>query len=401
VYRLRGPLYGQRSAGRRWYETIASWLTDPVKGPGLIQSENEPCLFVGKKGFCLALYVDDLLVRGTEAQSECFHTMLGERFECRDAPSYLAVGAPLEFLGFTLKMEEREDDTHVYMDQSDALTTFLAEFDLEAIRAQDCPMPSLTKLYSDPELLTESGATLYRHAVGFLNFLSKTTRYDVAHATSMMSMVMKAPTNGALKALRHVLGYLKQSVEFRLGGKCTQRNDFDFFADSDHASTKPHSTRSQTGAMLMLNGIPVGWLSKRQPITAVSPAEAEVHALRDAIIAARLIQWVAEDMRFDVKWPLIMQTDSTQAHSFQHNTCPKSRMRGCFDLREQSIKEMRDKGVVRAKYVPRELNMADLLTHCLSRCKFRQQLQQSQNFQRYNCKGACVFNAIIRVQLSL
>jgi hypothetical protein len=400
VYRLRGPLYGQRSAGRRWYETIAGWLTDPVNGLGLIQSDNEPCLFVGREGFCLALYVDDLLVRGTWAQSEDFHSRLGERFECRDAPSYLTSESPLEFLGFRLTLEEQVDDTHVYMDQSDALGVFLAEFDLEAIRSQDCPMPSLAKLYSDPEPLTEAGSSLYRHAVGFLNFLSKTTRYDVAHPTSMMSMVMKAPTKGALRALKHVLGYLKQSVQFRIGGKCTSIDTFDFHADSDHASTKPHSTRSQTGAMLMLNGIPVGWLSKRQPITAVSPAEAEVHALRDAIIAARLIQWVAEDMCLDVKWPLVMCTDSTQAHSFQHNTCPKSRMRGCFDLREKSIKEMRDKGVVTAKYVPRHLNMADLLTHCLSRCKFREQLQRAQNFQRYNCKGACVFIPIFSIQLS-
>jgi len=244
------------------------------------------------------------------------------------------------------------------------------------------------------------GSELYKHSVGFLNFLAKSTRYDIAHCTSMLCMVMKSRTVGALKALKHVLGYLKQSAEFRIGGACTQVDTFTFYSNSDHASTKPYSTRSHTGAMLLLNGVPVAWLSKRQPVTAVSPAEAEVYALRDAVIAAKLVQWVATDMGMSVRWPLIMQTDSNQAVSFQQNTCPNSKMRGCFQLRDQSIRELRDKGEVQAKYVPRDQNLADILTHCLSRCKFREQLKRAQNFQRYNCKGACVLKSIFSVQLS-
>ena len=33
-YKLLGPLYGQRSASRRWYQTITAWLT-AEKGVGL------------------------------------------------------------------------------------------------------------------------------------------------------------------------------------------------------------------------------------------------------------------------------------------------------------------------------------------------------------------------------
>lgn len=150
----------------------------------------------------------------------------------------------------------------------------------------------------------------------------------------------------------------------------------------------------------MLNAVPIAWISKRQPLTAVSPAEAEVHALRDAVLAARLVQWVAEDMFPDkVKWPLVMNTDSSQARSFQHNTCPNSKLRGCFDIRDKSVQEMRDKGVVSTKQIPRDLNLADLLTHCLSRSKFRGQLKKAQNFQRYNCKGACLHQSWFTIQL--
>ena len=395
VYRLKGGLYGQRSASRRFYETISRWLNEQ----GYHQSSNEPCLFKHEDGSLIALYVDDILLRATMEQSMKFHTALGRRFDCRGGPSYLTPQTPLEFLGFTASMEERDDGTHVFLDQQEALEKFLSEMQADNFRLQDCPMPSLAKLFSDPTLMDELQSRLYRHGVGFLNFMSKTSRFDISHTVSMLGTQMHKPTVGAGKALRHLIGYLSSTVEFRIGGKCADQNIFDFYSDSDHASTKPHCTRSHSGAMLLLNGVPVAWLSKRQPVTAVSPAEAEIYALRDAAIAAKLMQWVAEDMHIDVKWPLAIKVDSTQARSFQHSNYPNSKLRGCFDIRNSSIQEMRDKKIITTEKIPRDLNLADLLTHCLSRCKFREQVGRAQNFQRYNCKGACLHKSIFRLQL--
>ena len=65
VYRLNGGLHGQRSASRRFYETISRWLN----GQGCHQSANEPCLFKHEDGSLIALYVDDVLLRATMKQS--------------------------------------------------------------------------------------------------------------------------------------------------------------------------------------------------------------------------------------------------------------------------------------------------------------------------------------------
>ena len=100
-----------------------------------------------------------------------------------------------------------------------------------------------------------------------------------------------------------------------------------------------------------------------------------------AVVAARLLQWVAEDMFGDVKWPLLMNTDPTPRRSSTTN----SRLRGCFDIRERSVQELRDRGVVATRYVPRDRSLADMLTHCLSRGKFTDKVKQAQNVQRYNC----------------
>ncbi len=133
----------------------------------------------------------------------------------------------------------------------------------------------------------------------------------------------------------------------------------------------------------------VEWASRRQPVTAVSPAEAEIYAMREGVVAGRLVQWVAEEMGLVVTWPFVVQSDSTQAISFQKATAPNSKLRGCFDRREKSIVELRDQGVVTSKYIPRSLNVADMLTHCLSGPKFRECLRRAQNLRLYSCRGAC------------
>ena len=149
----------------------------------------------------------------------------------------------------------------------------------------------------------------------------------------------------------------------------------------------------------MLNSVPVEWLSRKQPMTAVSPAEAEVYAMREAVVISRLAQWVAEEMGMRVQWPLEMFTDSTQARSFQHNTCPNSKMRGCYDLREQAVRELRDKEVVSATYIRRDLNIADLLTHCLAKSKFKEMVARAQNLHCHISRVACVYNCVFSVPL--
>jgi hypothetical protein len=169
------------------------------------------------------------------------------------------------------------------------------------------------------------------------------------------------------------------------------RNDFHFYVDSDHASDRASDSRSQTGYLIFLNDFPVDWASRRQPVTAVSPAEAEVYAMREGVVAGRLVQWVAEEMGMAVKWPFEVLSDSTQAVSFQGATAPNSKLRGCFDLREAFVQELRDQTVVKSRHIPRELNMADMLTHCLSGPIFRKCLGNAQNFRCYSSRGACVY----------
>ena len=51
--------------------------------------------------------------------------------------------------------------------------------------------------------------------------------------------------------------------------------------------------------MITLNGVPVHWRSSRQPVTALSSAEAEIYALAEAVKCGRLFNWRYEEIYGD------------------------------------------------------------------------------------------------------
>ena len=65
-----------------------------------------------------------------------------------------------------------------------------------------------------------------------------------------------------------------------------------------------------------------------------------------------------------------MLTDSTGARSFQRDTCPGTRLRGCFDFREKWAEELREQGQFSTELVSDSSNLADIFTKCLSNVEF-------------------------------
>ena len=210
---------------------------------------------------------------------------------------------------------------------------------------------------------------------------------------------MSNPHLGAWKSLVHLLGYLRSTLHFRIGGKVRDTCVYSYYCDSDHAGDKHSDTRSQTGYIAFINSYPVDWCSRRQPSTAVSPAEAEIYAMQESVQAFKLLQWVCEEMGLKPGWPINILTDSSQARSFQHNTTPTTKMRGMIDIRHNSVKELRDKNIITTTLIPRTINIADMFTHCLSRKDFNIHLTRAQNLHNHNSRAACLFTLIYSVEL--
>ena len=125
------------------------------------------------------------------------------------------------------------------------------------------------------------------------------------------------------------------------------------------------SSQSRTGAISLLNGMPLQWRSNKQPKTVFSSAAAEIFAFSEAVKDARLLLWRAEELGVNVKYPFALQEDNAAAVSFQKSTTPYSKLRGVYNLRDNWVQELKDMKVVRAEKVHTDLNVADLFTKCM------------------------------------
>ena len=379
-FRMRGPIYGSRDAGMRFYKTVLPWL----ESQGFVMALNDPAAFRHPDtGLIIGMHVDDLLVRGSLQASKDFYAALENKFDIK-APSYLTPQQPMEFVGMRVTMEESEGGYLRYIDCSEATEALVDSSGLGTARTLKCPMPDTKEIASDPQLLDEAAGSKYRSTVGSLNYLVAVTRYDLAHAASRLGQFSAAPTVGAAIALRRVIAYLASTVDFRIGGGFRETVDsYGIYSDSDHAGDKVLGTRSQSGIIITLNGVPVYWRSVKQPKTSTSPAAAEIHALSDTVQHARLFLWRCEELGMQVQWPMRIGVDNKQADSFSRATCLESRLRGIFDLRDAWVRELRDAGLVRTIHVPGIHNPADLLTKCLASGPFNRMVTAIRNGMRF------------------
>ena len=105
------------------------------------------------------------------------------------------------------------------------------------------------------------------------------------------------------------MGYLATTADRKRVVPRATGNDWSIYSDSDHAWGYDQSRlhyRSQTGVIILLNSMPIFWKSNKQPVTALSPAEAEVYAMMEAVKEARLRLWIAEEAGIEVSYPLTL-----------------------------------------------------------------------------------------------
>ena len=404
VWRLKGPLYGSRDSSKLSYESFRKFMraVEGVKGMGFElsvehhgqsdldqavsevgdsfeQGCNEPCVFKHPvTGLIVVLFVDDIITRGMPDVTNEFYERLNKRYPLRSW-NILSVNNPLRHLGFTITEELVEGELHRYMSQADDVHKFLGDHGLEGIRNVNSPMPNKYDIVKDPELLSDDDVSWFKSMVGSMSWFAVSLRWDIAHSISRLQQFGASPTMGALNAAVRVAMYLATTADFKLGGKvCYGKDKVKYYTDSDHAGDKGMTTKSHTGIMLVLNGVPVHWRSKKQPKTVLSPAHAEIYACSEGIKEARAFQWVASELGMSLPWPMIIHVDNQQVISFQKGSCVNSKLKGMIDTRESWVRELRDDGMVEVVKVKGELNWADILTKCIVGWEFVNKVKNIQ-----------------------
>ena len=364
VLRLKKALYGLKQSGRRWFETIRDYLRQEL---GLTPTESEPCIFVSD-GIILVLYVDDILIFApTQQIIDSFFSKIVQRFDLK------RMGTPKFFLGWAV---QRGPNGSIHIDQHGYVST-LGETYAADIRPKATPMTKDTHL--DPEG-PAGDSKLYREIVGSLLFASIGTRPDISAATAILTQFMEKPTKAHVAAARNIASYARTTADLGLRYKSEKQLRLEVYCDASFAPPGG-GRKSRTGYMVMINGTPVAWKSRRQDITAMSTAESEYIAMSEAARDAMYIKSLLQELGHDYPEPILVHEDNNTTKTMAEEIATKRSKH--VDVRYHRVRGYVQSGNLKIIECRTEHQLADLLTKCLPKPRY------VMLRDRFMAKGEC------------
>ena len=290
VWRLHKSLYGLKQSGRNWNFVLSEFFIQK----DFKQSKVDVCLFTKQENeymIMLVIWVDDIIIAASNQYIlSSTKNELKKRFSMKD------LGEISYFLGIQFKQQ----NDSIEMSQSYYLTHVLERFKMADCKPRSTPCEAKLEAYDAPsnEYPFEHNVKKYREIVGSLVYAMTCTRPDLAWIITKLSQHLENPTEVDWMTIKHVLRYIKGSLEHKLVYK-KSKNGLKLIghSDSDWASSK-EDRKSTTGYCYTLNkeGPLITWKSKKQQTVALSSSEAEYMALSHSTQEAVFLSMLSVDM---------------------------------------------------------------------------------------------------------
>ena len=213
-------------------------------------------------------------------------------------------------------------------------------------------------------------AEIYRTIIGTLRYIADSTRPDIAFVVSKLAGANQCPTKRHWSHLKHLVRYLKGTINTGIlySPSPTKSVSLTTYTDADYAGDKL-DCKSTSGAVHLINGSPISWISTKQTMQALSTCESEYIA---AALAVQYTQWlrrILAELHALPNTPTLLFMDNQAAISIANNTAPTNK-RKFIDLRHHYLREHIQKGNITLQHVPSNKMLADILTKPLKNQTF-------------------------------
>ena len=203
VCRLVKTLYGLKQAPKEWHKkfdkVILSNSFKINECDKYIYFKNTPNGFV-----IVSVYVDDMLILGSDEMIESTKKMIKSNFEFKD------MGVMDVILG--IKVIQSSDG--LILSQSHYIEKILEKFKKYNIKPMRTPLEVTNHLKKNKG---ESVSQLeYSRIMGSIMYVMNCTRSDIANAVSRLSRYTHNPSREHWKAIIRLLGYLMHTKDFGL-----------------------------------------------------------------------------------------------------------------------------------------------------------------------------------------
>ena len=283
---MKKAFYGLKQALRAWYGRIDSFLTSL----DFTKSKADPNLsfkVIEDEPVILLLYVDDLFLTENEKQIVECKKKLAEEFEMKD----------LGLMHYFLGLEVWKSSEGIFLNQGKYAVEILKRFDMLECKAMATPMDTNLKLLAD-ESSELVDVTQYRQIIGSLMYLTN-TRLDICFAVNTLSQHLVQRRRVRLIAAKHVMRYLKGTIDFGL--YYDGNHDYRLYGYTNVDWAGSLSDRKGTsGGCYCLGFAMISWFSRKQSSVALSTVEAEYIAACNAIYEAIWLQKLMSSL-FDLE----------------------------------------------------------------------------------------------------
>jgi hypothetical protein len=355
VCRLKKALYGLKQAPRAWYARIDSYLTRL----GFSKSHVDPNLYykvVNDAPVILLLYVDDLFLTGAEPLIIQCKKELASEFDMKD----------LGLMHYYLGLEVWQKHGEIFLGQGKYVVKILQKFGMMDCKSMATPMVTdLRKLRdSDSDPVDSS---LYRQLIGSLMYLVN-TRPNICFVVNMLSQFQVEPRHEHWIAAKHILRYLRGTINYGLRYASNSDVQLHGFTDSDWAGSAD-DRKSTSGMCFSLGSAMISWASRKQKSVALNTAEAEYIAACDACTEAVWLRKLVSGLFDQVLDSTVIYCDNQSCVKLSENPVFHDRSKH-IEIKYYFLRDKVQRGEVVLQYISTDEQTADILTKPLSKIKF-------------------------------
>ena len=362
VCKLKKSLYGLKQSGRNWYKL----LNDHLEKDDFVKNLSDNCVYrkqIGHETILVLIWVDDLIIAASSNELlNSFKGTMKAKFNMKD------LGKISYFLGIHFEQNKEE----IKMNQRRYILKMLERFGMSDCKARSTPSELKVECVStdkdDSSQLVNPRE--YREIVGSLIYAMTCTRPDISWIVSKLSQTLANPKADNMVAAKHVLRYLKGTIDYELSfKKSDEKLNLMAFSDSDWAASV-EDRRSTTGYCFSLTkqGPAISWKSKKQATVALSTCEAEYMGLAATTQESLYLIQLLNGMDNNVYSSTKIYGDNQGAIALSKNPVNRQRSKH-IDVKYHFIRTTLSEGKIDIVYCPSEEMVADILTKPVSKVR--------------------------------
>jgi hypothetical protein len=359
-FELLKCLYGLKQSAAKWNQHIDTLL----KAWGFKSLSADACVYThldsqGNIDCIVTCHVDDLLIAAPTKVINKVKDKLASKLNMKN----------LGVLSWYLGIKFTFGNDCVEMSQRAFILEILEKYRMT--NANPSAVPAVSSNSTTASRHSWQTQAEYRSLIGSLQYLTLTTRPDIAYAVGLASQKTGNPQPcdwlAAKRILRYLVGTKEHGLRFvKTTNTCS--GDIVGFSDSDWAGSPDR--KSTSGFVFMFSGGAISWKCKKQSVVARSSAEAEIIALDTATKEALWLRKLKKSLHIgnpnDTSITIHEDNEAAIAISAKHRRTERTKH---IDVRYFAVSDDVEEQRIKIAPVASAENTADIFTKPLDKNK--------------------------------